>query len=253
MSPLTPRQVSDYTKGRPRSCQLGYCHLWLFSARVDIGEREILEKLLSADERERADRFHFARDRTRFIVARGGLRLILSSYCSAPPQRLEFQTDSYGKPALLGPSAAMEFNVSHSGDYVLVGVTAGVPCGVDIELGRADMEELAIAQRFFCAREVEWLSRTEKGFLRLWTAKEAVIKAVGRGVSIPLSDVDVTDVVEGKTSSITLRSAGMEPQTLWLNELSLVPNYAAALATVEEKCIVHLIGGTDRTIAIGKG
>ena len=154
---------------------------------------------------------------------------------------MEFRTGSHGKPALLEPSAALEFNVSHSGDCVLIGVTSGVPCGVDIERVRANTAELAIAEKFFCPREVEWLSRSEKGFPRLWATKEAIIKALGHGLSISLSNVDVTDVVEGKTSSITLRTLGMEPQTLWLNELSLVPSYAAAVATVKEKRIVRLM------------
>jgi 4'-phosphopantetheinyl transferase len=240
---MTPRQVWDYTEGRPQSCEPGYCDLWLISARVDVPEREILESILSPDERESAGRFRFEEDRVRSIVARGGLRRILSSYCCASPHSIEFHAGGYGKPALLKPSAALEFNVSHSGNCVLIAVTSGVPCGVDIERGRAIAAELSIAGRFFCPREVEWLSRTENGFLRLWATKEAVIKAVGRGLSIPLSDVDVTDVVEGKASSITLRSPGMEPQTLWLNELSLAPNYAAAVSTVEEKRIVRLPSG----------
>jgi 4'-phosphopantetheinyl transferase len=135
----------------------------------------------------------------------------------------------------------LEFNVSHSGDCVLIGVTSRVQCGVDIESRRSNHGEFAVAQNFFCPREVEWLSRNENGFLRLWTTKEAIIKAVGRGLSIPLSDVDVTDVVEGKKSSLTLRTPNMEPETVWLDELLLVPNYAAAVATLEEKRIVRLI------------
>lgn len=239
MRPLTPAQLLDYTEGGPRSCEPRYCDLWLLSANIDIAEREILERPLSADERARAGRFRFEEDRVRFIVARGGLRRILSSYCSDSPHHLEFQPGSHGKLALLGPPAGIEFNVSHSGDYALISVTSGVPCGVDLEHSRANMEEVAIAERFFCPREVEWLAHTERGFLRLWVVKEAIIKAVGHGLSIPLSDVDVTDVVEGKTSRVTLRTSAMEPQTLWLNELPFVPNCAAAVATVKEKCIIR--------------
>ena len=240
MQPLTPRQVLDNSEGQTRSCEPGYCDLWLLSARVDIPECEILESLLSPNERERAGRFRFEEDRVRSIVARGGLRQILSSYCFAPPQVLEFHTGSHGKPTLLKPSAALEFNVSHSGDCVLIAVTSGVPCGVDIERGRANIEP-GIAERFFCPREVEWLSRNEKGFLRLWATKEAIIKAVGLGLSILLSDVDVTDVLEGKTSSIKLRTPNMEPQCLWINELSLLPNYAAAVATTQDKRTIRLV------------
>lgn len=211
------------------------------SAKVDIPEREILESLLSQNERAHAGRFRFEEDRVRSIVAPGGLRQILSSYCFAPPQALEFHTGSHGKPTLLEPSAALEFNVSHSGDCVLIAVTTGVPCGVDIERGRPNTAEPGIAERFFCPREVEWLSRNEKGFLRLWATKEAIIKAVGLGLSMLISDVDVTDVLEGKTSSIKLRTPGMEPQWVWLNELSLMPNYAAAVATTQDKRTIRLV------------
>jgi 4'-phosphopantetheinyl transferase len=148
---------------------------------------------------------------------------------------------SHGKPALLKPSAALEFNVAHSGDCVLIAVTSEVPCGVDIERGRANTVELRIAEKFFCPREVEWLSRTGRGFLRLWAMKEAIIKALGLGLSILLSEIDVTDVLNGKTSSITLRTPGMEPQMVWLNELSLLPGYAAAVATVQDKRTFRLV------------
>jgi 4'-phosphopantetheinyl transferase len=241
MQPMTPRQLLDHTEEQPQSCEPGYCDLWLVSARVDVPEREILETLLSEEERARVARFRLEEDRVRSIVARGGLRRILSSYCGAPPNRIEFQTGSHGKPALLKPSGALEFNVSHSGDCVLIGVTSGVPCGVDIEGGWAKTAELAIADRFFCPREGKWLLGADKGFLRVWATKEAIIKAVGRGLSIPLCDIDVTDILERRTTSITLRTPGLKPQTLWLNEFSLVPNYAAAVATVAQKCTVRLV------------
>jgi 4'-phosphopantetheinyl transferase len=241
MQPLIPRQVLDYTQGQLRSCGHVYCDLWLLSAKVDIPEREILENLLSTNEREHAGRFHFEADRIRSIVARGGLRRILSSYCRASPHAMEFHAGSHGKPALLNPSAALEFNVSHSGDCVLIAVTSGVPCGVDIEHGRPVTAEREIAERLFCPREVEWLSRTENGFHRIWVMKEAIIKAIGLGLSILLSNVDVTDVLEGKTSSITLRTPGMEPQMLWLRELFLLPTHAAAVATVQDKRIFRLV------------
>jgi 4'-phosphopantetheinyl transferase len=241
MQPLTPSQVLDHTEGQMRSCEPGYCDLWLVSAKVDIPNREILESVLSTNEREHADRFRFEADCVRSIVARGGLRRILSSYCPASPHAMEFHTGSHGKPALLRPSAALEFNISHSGDCVLIAVTSGVPCGVDIEHGRPITAEREIAERLFCPRELEWLSRTQNGFRRLWALKEAIIKAMGLGLSIPLSQVDVTDVLESKTSSITLRTPGMEPQVLWLRELFLLPNYAAAVATVQDKRIFRLV------------
>jgi 4'-phosphopantetheinyl transferase len=240
MQPLTPRQVLEYTEGSRRSCGSAYCDVWLVSAVVDVPGREALENLLSDDERACANGYRFEEDRARFVAARGGLRQILSSYSSIAPERIEFQTGSYGKPALLVPSAALEFNVSHSGDYALIAITSGVPCGVDIEGGKANLDEAAIAVDFFCPREVEWLSHNDGGFLRLWTAKEAVVKAVGGGLSVPLRSFDVTSALEGESSSIALATFGIEHQTLWLSELRLVPNYAAAVVTLGERRVVRV-------------
>lgn len=239
MQPLTPRQLFDCTEGQPRSCDPGYCDLWLLSAKVDAPEREILETVLSPRERDYSGRFRFQEDRERSIVARGGLRRILSSYCCTPPRVIEFHTGSHGKPSLLKPASTLEFNISHSGECVLIAVTSGVPCGVDIERRRVEYPELGIAEEFFCPRELAWLSRTKNGFLRIWAVKEAIVKAMGLGLSFPLSDIDTSDVLEGKTSAIMLRTRS-EPQIVWLNELSLLPNYAAAVATIQGRRALRL-------------
>jgi 4'-phosphopantetheinyl transferase len=208
--------------------------VWLLSTQLHPAERAIYEDVLSSSERQAAQRFRFEADRERSIASRGGLRWILSGYCGVPPNELNFQVSKHGKPSLAGP-IALEFNVSHSGDYVLIGVTEGSPCGVDIERSNSRVREKDIAARFFCPREVEWLDRTDKGFLRLWTMKEAIIKAVGRGLSIPLCDVDVTDIAEGKASSMTL-----DTQELWVKELEVVEGYAAAVSMVGGEAEVSL-------------
>ena len=138
----------------------------------------------------------------------------------------------YGKPSVRGTSIHHEFNVSHSGDYILIGITTGAQCGVDIEGSRAHISEQSIGESFFCPREIQWLRQTEKGFFRLWTIKEAILKAVGRGLSIPLSAVDVTDIVEGRASMISLKASGLASQPLWVQELKLVDDYATAVAVV---------------------
>jgi 4'-phosphopantetheinyl transferase len=204
--------------------------VWLLSTSMTEDERESHWSLLSPDEQNRASRFLFKADTDRFIAGRGGLRLILSGYSGIAASELAFEDGSHGKPGLLGPGLPLQFNVSHSGDCVLVGVTRDTPCGVDIENSRSRRPEIEIAERFFCPREIEWLKETEGGFLRLWAAKEAIIKAVGRGLAIPLSDVDVTDIVVGRKSSILLETAGLECRTIWVTPLVLVEGYASAVA-----------------------
>jgi len=231
------QQALAVTASAPETQRLD---VWLLSTQMTTEERESHWSTLSPDERLRAGRFLFDADRDRSIAARGGLRLILSAYSGTRPADFVFKTGSHGKPSLFAPGIPLEFNVSHSGDCVLVGVTSESPCGVDIERSRAAHSELAIAERFFGARELEWLKQTEGGFLRLWTAKEAIIKAVGRGLSIPLSDVDVTDVVSGRASSIVLETPGIESRTIWINELVLVEGYASAVAVDGDRHSIRL-------------
>ncbi|HVQ65301.1 MAG TPA: 4'-phosphopantetheinyl transferase superfamily protein [Terriglobia bacterium] len=238
MLALTAMQVRGYTENHGRICEPQQLDAWLLSTVVLPAEREIYEDVLSATERQVAARFHFDADRERSIVARGGLRRILSAYCGVSPQALTFRTDTYGKPSLSGIPSAPQFNVSHSGDCVLIGVSLG-PCGVDVERSHTRLSEHSIAERFFCPREVKWLRRNQNGFLRLWTMKESVIKAVGRGLSIPLSDVDVTDIAEGNASTITLETPGLEKQTLWLKELNAAKDYAAAISMVGSEGAVN--------------
>jgi 4'-phosphopantetheinyl transferase len=232
MQALSAIQVREYTTNHPQRCEAQHLDAWLLTTRIPPEERSIYETVLSSAEQQAAARFRFEADRERSVVARGGLRWILSAYCGVAPDALKFQVTGHGKPSLLGLPAAPQFNVSHSGDYVLIGVTISAPCGVDIERSNPRVKEKEIARRYFCPREVEWLDRTRQGFLRLWTMKESIIKAVGRGLSIPLSDVDVTDVVEGKTSIMMLKTPDVETQTIWLQELDIVEGYAAAVAMI---------------------
>ena len=231
VNPLSVTQLHEHLSTHPgKPPERQRLDVWFLSTRMTDEERESHRAILSAEEQTRAGRFLFDADRDRSLAARGGLRLILSAYSGVRPADFVFKTGSHGKPSLFAPGIPLEFNVSHSGDCVLVGVTRESPCGVDIERSRSSRSELAIAERFFGARELDWLKQTEGGFLRLWTAKEAIIKAVGRGLSIPLSDVDVTDIVAGTASSVVLETEGLERRAIWVNELVLIEGYAAAVA-----------------------
>ena len=214
--------------------------VWLLSTKIDAEQRAFYQRVLSTDERERAGRFRFPTDQDRFIVGRGGLRWILSECMDVDGAKLLFRTGSHGKPFLVDYNSHVEFNVSHAGDCVLIGITQDAQCGVDIELPHPRVPELEIAERFFCSREVEWMSRTKIGFTRLWTMKEAVMKAVGWGLSIPLNAIDMVDVAEGRTSKVVLEGAGLEPHELCLQELNLLKGYAASVAVV----------GRERAVAI---
>lgn len=241
MLPLSPQQLGDYTLNKSRFCESGRIDLWLLSTRIHDRDRDFYEKTLSDQEIERACRFCFQTDRDRAVVARGGLRWILSSYCGKDPKKIALRTGLNGKPSLFDLTSRIEFNVTHSGDCAAIAITKQAQCGVDIELQRPNVSYKDIAERFFCAREVEWLRQIESGFMRLWTMKEAISKAVGLGLAIPLNEIDVVDVAEGRTSRILLQTSGLESQLLWLKELSLLKGYTASVAAVGVEQSVRLM------------
>ena len=169
-------------------------HVWRLSlASCPDGARE----LLSADERERADRFHFARDRDRFVAARAGLRRVLAGYAGGAPGELAFGYASHGKPYLVGPGAALAFNLSHAHEVALVAVTRGREVGVDVEHVRADVELERLARTTFSPAEQRALlalppEERALAFFRGWTRKESYIKARGEGLSMPLDRFSVS-------------------------------------------------------------
>jgi 4'-phosphopantetheinyl transferase len=157
------------------------------------------ERWLSPDEREQASRFRFSRDRQSFAATRSALRQILGTILEVAPHRVEFGRHPGGKPRLLGQPAhaGVRFNVSHSADRALIAVAWDREVGVDLEPVRPCPEALALAQRHFAPAELRQLLLAEasdvtRTFLRLWTRKEAVLKAAGTGLTDDLSLTDTT-------------------------------------------------------------
>src|ERR1043166_6068483 len=164
----------------------GEVHVWRACLRQDQGTLLACWESLSADERERAGRFHFRRDREHFVTARGVLRDLLGRYTGVEPRLLRFSYDRYGKPALSGGAggAPLHFNVSHSNGLALYAVTRGCEVGIDLEFVREDFATLEIAERFFSAREVSAL-RARPRFLRLLGAQGGLREGARRGAFIP--------------------------------------------------------------------
>lgn len=138
------------------------------------------EAVLSDDERLRAARFRFPRDRRRFIVRRAALRRILSRCLDLPPAAIRFTVNPYGKPALDG--GALHFNLSHAHELALIAV-AEREVGIDVEYLDPDRESLA---RSCCApQELAAAANLPAGALAYWTCKEAYVKGLGTGFAIP--------------------------------------------------------------------
>ena len=240
MKALSGVALRRLASGPRRICAAGQIDVWLLSTRVTAADQDVYDGVLSPDERRRAQGYVRDADRLRSIVGRGGLRWILSQYTGTPPGDLDFARTPYGKPFLSAPATGPAFNLSHSGDHVLFGVTAGSPCGVDVEQVRAMPDAESIAERSFCPREIAWLKRPGSSFLRLWAAKEAVVKALGQGLSLDLTAVDVTDVVSKGASRPSFGPHLSNQGEIWLRELDLGSGYAAAVAVLGPQHVLRL-------------
>jgi 4'-phosphopantetheinyl transferase len=212
-------------------------HVWRATLNQPASQIQSFRHSLAADERARAERFHFERDRKHFIAARGVLRAILGRYLKRAPECLSFCYSSYGKPALAGESGgdAIRFNVSHSHGIALYAVTRGREVGVDLEHIRSDLAVAEIAERFFSQPEVAMLralptEAQREAFFRCWTRKEACLKARGEGLSLPLDQVDVS-LVPGEPDTAPGTQPDSSEASRWsFQELAPAPGYAAALA-----------------------
>ena len=171
-------------------------HVWLAWCALDSPLDD--ETGLSSDERDRARRFIFARDRRRFVFARKTLRQVLGGYLGIDAAAVRFTYAAHGKPALAnGFGAGLEFNMSHSDEAVVIAVSSAGPIGIDIEAIRSMRDRDEIARGTFAPGEVERLhaldeaSRTD-GFFRCWTRKEAFVKALGDGLNHSLDRFEVS-------------------------------------------------------------
>ncbi len=171
-------------------------HLW--QAPLDGRPADIFESFLSADELARANRFHFIKDRTHFVVARGLVRNLLAAYLGINCSELRFSYGAKGKPfLLLEGQTQINFNLSHANGRAAFAFSRGRDLGVDLEYVKEDFDVELIANRFFSRAEVLALRTVpaelrKQAFFNCWTRKEAYIKARGEGLSMPLDQFDVS-------------------------------------------------------------
>lgn len=169
--------------------------VWLFSFALDLPETRVVElgRLISPDEADRAARFRQERDRRRYVVHRAQTRTILGTCVGERPEKLGFTFGHHGKPSLPARSGGpdVRFNMSRSNEVGLLAVQREFDLGVDIEHVRPFPVALDIAERFFTADENTRLrslpqADVDAAFFSYWTRKEAIVKAMGRGLTQPI-------------------------------------------------------------------
>jgi 4'-phosphopantetheinyl transferase len=166
---------------------------------------DALADLLADAERARANRYRFPDDRRRSIIARAATRRLLARYLDADPRALVIVEEEYGKPALR--DREIEFNASHSGDLVALAFAKGAAVGIDVERRRNLHDSAALARRYFSNEELGLVSTSadpDDAFLTIWTAKEAIVKASGKGIggsdlhgfTVPFGERELRPVID---------------------------------------------------------
>ena len=172
----------------------GEVHIWvaLSAPIVDRQQLPKYESLLSDEERARCARFYFERDRTQFTIAHGLVRMALAQCTGVPPAELQFQAGPGGKPHLVatGSAEALEFNLTHTTGLSACAVCRQLPVGIDAEDASRKVD-YAVARKF-AKQEQEYLDTLDMAdrqepFFAYWTLKEAYMKALGLGLTLPLN------------------------------------------------------------------
>lgn len=232
-------------------------HLWVADHRVRRDELDSHIALLDPGERRRADRFRFSKDFRRFVVSHARVRSILGLYSASEPDALEIArrcpvcgSDEHGKPFLLDASGApspVRFSYSYSDELVAVAVSNGAEVGVDVERVVPGFAWREVAATALSSRERSLLEGLDgdaavRGFFGMWTRKEAVSKASGRGLE-QLTQMD--------TRSWTQAESGEFEAGPWVGKALDLPGHAAAVAAEGRSPYEWVVKETPTTIEGG--
>jgi 4'-phosphopantetheinyl transferase len=207
-------------------------HVWTVDLNLDRQQINEFSQFLTSQECQRAAKFINPIHGDRWIVARGYLRQILSQYLDLTPVEIVFSYGAQGKPAIEGNE--LQFNLSHSGNRAVYGISAKQPVGIDLE----HIHPIAAAElvnRFFSATEQAIFhlipaNLQQAAFFHAWTQKEAYLKACGTGLSTPLDQIEVSI---DPTTPAAIISAPTD-QSWQIHKLDLMPEYAGAIVVGED-------------------
>jgi 4'-phosphopantetheinyl transferase len=218
---------------------IGQREAHVFCASLDVEDSRLtrLAFALSEDERARANRFRFDRDRRRFIASRGLLRELLGSLLCVEASRLAFSYTARGKPSLAVPKSGQSlcFNLAHADSLAVYAVAWEHELGVDVERLRRINGAESFVERYFSERELaNFLStplhQRAEAFFNCWTCKEACLKASGHGIGDSLSRIEISIVPGRPARLLNLVGDSQAPHHWLLQSLAPAASYVGALA-----------------------
>jgi 4'-phosphopantetheinyl transferase len=206
-------------------------HVWMTDLTLPWEDENEHFVVLSNDEIIRAKQYHFIHHKRRFTVSRSILRHLLAGYLNTSPESILLGSSEFKKPYVKSENTkALQFNLSHSGDLAIYAFTLEHPIGIDIEKTK-DIFSESVAMRFFSKKENEALNAlplSEKvcGFYRIWSRKEALVKAIGKGLAhaLPSFSVSAFDIDE---------IISLENKKWSLRPITIRNGYQSAIATTQ--------------------
>ncbi len=227
-------------------CVAGEVHVWRIELDSTASSVTALRAMLSQEEREKAARFRTAELCQEWTVARGALRCILGTYTRSEPRTLVLGAGPHGKPELVGPGEDIPFNLSHTRSLALLAVAGAGRVGIDAETVCPVIEVEDISRRFFAPAEADEIlalapEARRAAFFACWSRKEAFVKAVGTGLSVPFDGFRVT--VRADQSARLISVDWDEPDRWSLVDLSEA-GVAAAVAVEEGRrqcCAISIL------------
>lgn len=196
-----------------------FVELYLFDHTKVLFE----ENILNDEDISAAEEYKKPEDRLRFERCRIRLKKLLSEKLSREPLDILIKKASEGKP-YLPQSKNLKFNISHSGDYCLIGISEKRETGVDLEILR-DRDHQSLSGRYFSNDEIMYYKTSSnplKAFFNIWTRKEACAKASGRGLRFQIAGID--------TSPAGMKLVNLSSLQIMVDNLSLTDNFSAAVA-----------------------
>ena len=244
---LSPEETLAFAG--PEAIAPGEIHVWAVCLTGSVAARARCTELLEPEERERAARFYSQDGHDAFTFAHGQLRHLLARYCGVEGSALRFCHGEHGKPQLaVGQwlDKRVFFNLTHSAGRALVAISANLELGIDLEAHERRTDVLRIADRYFFGSEAEMIRAAPEAdrralFFFLWTAKEAVIKAQGGGLSVPLDAFRVVPLQDRLARVETFDTSHVD--TGWfVHLLPCAQGWSAALAAKSEAPVVRVLG-----------
>jgi 4'-phosphopantetheinyl transferase len=218
--------------------------VWYVDLAVWDSSANQLLGVLNTEEQERAARFKFPAPRNQFVISRALLRRALGLYLRVDEPQVQFRTSTKGKPEL-ADDRGLRFNLSHTEGATVFAIARKRNVGIDVERIRDNPDVMELAARFFSGEEVQWLrsqptTEISASFFRVWTGKEAYIKAQGDGLSKLLSSFSVLPSDEGSRLRLNVYDDPEESKRWRMYKLDLGLDLQAALAVEGDGARVRL-------------